>query len=205
MADGPLHEGATDGHDAGIVVPIRSFTAAKARLAPRLDPAARASLAQALAETVVRAAGSLPLVVVSSAPEVRFWAAGHGLHCIEDPGTLDGAADAGRAWVAARELARVVVAHADLPHARSLAVVAAGGADSVATLVPCHRQDGTPVLAVPVDTPFRFHYGPGSFRRHVDEAHRCQLEVRVARDPDLAFDVDVPSDLDGLTLRTSAM
>jgi len=65
-------------------------------------------------------------------------------------------------------------------------------------LVPDHRDDGTPVLSVPVAAPFRFAYGPGSFRRHVAEASRHGLAVRVVRDPDLAFDVDLPADLERL-------
>ncbi len=42
---------------------------------------------------------------------------------------------------------------------------------------------------------FAFAYGPGSFRRHAAEARRLGLGLRVVRDPDLAFDVDVPADL----------
>jgi len=52
------------------------------------------------------------------------------------------------------------------------------------------------VCSVPVDVPFRFAYGPGSFRRHAAEARRLGLGVRVLRRSDLAFDVDVPDDLD---------
>ena len=47
-----------------------------------------------------------PVVIVSSAPEVIAWAHALGLAHIADPGTLDGAADAGREWVRDRGLAR---------------------------------------------------------------------------------------------------
>jgi 2-phospho-L-lactate/phosphoenolpyruvate guanylyltransferase len=202
MRGGSVYDSGSESLDAGVVVPIRAFNAAKARLSPRLEPAERAALARRLAETVVRAARPLPIVVVSSAPEVRSWASNHALPCVDDPGSLDAAAEAGREWVTGQGLARVVVAHADLPFARSLAEVAAGGGEPIANLVPCHRTDGTPVLSVPVGAPFRFAYGPGSFARHLDEARRADLEVRVVRDPDLAFDVDVPEDLDQMALRT---
>ncbi len=62
-------------------------------------------------------------------------------------------------------------------------------------IVPCHRDDGTPVLSVPTDVDFHFAYGPRSFRRHAAEARRLGLGVRVVRDRDLGFDVDVPDDL----------
>ena len=65
-------------------------------------------------------------------------------------------------------------------------------------LVPCHRDDGTPVLSVPTAVDFRFAYGPGSFRLHAAEARRLGLGLRVVRDADLGFDVDIPDDLEAL-------
>jgi 2-phospho-L-lactate guanylyltransferase (CobY/MobA/RfbA family) len=43
---------------------------------------------------------------------------------------------------------------------------------------------------------FQFAYGEGSYERHIAEARRHQLEVRVLRIAELAFDVDVAADLD---------
>jgi 2-phospho-L-lactate guanylyltransferase len=68
--------------------------------------------------------------------------------------------------------------------------------------VPCHRDDGTNVVSLPAGSPFRFGYGPGSFRRHAAEARRLGLAVRVVRDPELAFDVDLPEDLAALAVAT---
>jgi 2-phospho-L-lactate guanylyltransferase len=188
----------------GVVIPVRAFALGKARLAPHLDDAARADLARRLADRVAAAAGELPTVVVSSAPDVRYWARARGLDVIDDPGSLDDAAAAGRAWVAARDCVRAVIAHADLPRARTLLPVVRDGRQPIVAVVPCHRDDGTTVLSVPVDASFRFAYGPGSFRRHAAEARRVGMGFRVIRDADLAFDVDVPDDLDaaGLLTRT---
>jgi 2-phospho-L-lactate/phosphoenolpyruvate guanylyltransferase len=185
---------------AGVVIPVRAFALGKARLAAQLDDTTRAELARKLADRVGAAAGELPTVVVSSATDVREWAQGLGLDVVDDPGTLDDAAAAGRAWARARGCARAVVAHADLPFAESLAPLARDGARPIVALVPCHRDDGTTVISVPVDVPFRFAYGPGSFRRHAAEARRLGLGFRVVRDAELAFDVDVPDDLDRLGL-----
>ena len=184
------HEVAT-----GVVVPIRAFGLGKARLAAELDDHERDALARRLAARVVGAAAPMPVVVVTSAPEVRDWGMELGLTVIDDPGSLDAAAAAGRAVFAEQGFARVIVAHADLPRATDLARLARDGARPVVALVPCHRDDGTPVLSVPVDARFAFAYGPGSFRRHAAEARRLGLGLRVVRDPDLAFDVDVPADL----------
>ena len=90
--------------------------------------------------------------------------------------------------------------HADLPDIVSLDAVTADAGEPVAVIAPCHRDDGTPVLSIPVlavpdHPPFEFSYGPGSFARHGSAARRAGLEVRVVRDHALAFDVDGPDDL----------
>jgi 2-phospho-L-lactate guanylyltransferase len=152
-----------------------------------------------MAENVVAAAGSMPVAVVSNAREVRRWAANLGLTVLDDPGTLDLAAAVGLGWAAAAGFDRVVVAHADLPLATNLAPVASDGRQPVVTVVPCHRDDGTPVLSLPTTaTNFVFAYGPGSFRRHAASARAAGLAFRVRRDDRLGRDVDAPEDLVGL-------
>jgi 2-phospho-L-lactate guanylyltransferase len=180
---------------SGAVIPIRAFALGKARLAASLDGAERAARARRWAEQVVHAADPMPVVVVSSDPDVRAWAAELGVDGLDDPGTLDTAAAAGRDHLRARGCTRVVIAHADLPRAHDLTRLARDGSQPLVALVPCHRDDGTPVLSVPTAVDFRFAYGAGSFRRHAAEARRLGLGLRVVRDRDLAFDVDVPDDL----------
>ena len=185
-------------HLSGAVIPIRAFALGKARLAASLDGAERAALGRRWAEQVVHAAAPMPVVVVSSDPDVRAWAAELDLAVLDDPGTLDGAATVGRDHLRTLGCRRAVIAHADLPRAHDLDRLARDGGRPIVALVPCHRDDGTPVLSVPTAVDFRFAYGPGSFRRHALEARRLGLGLRVVRDPDLAFDVDVPDDLAAL-------
>ena len=187
---------------AAVVIPIRSFDAGKSRLGARLDAGRRADLLRAMAENVVAAAGAMPVAVVSNAGEVRTWAANLGLTVLEDPGSLDLAAAAGLGWAASAGFGRVVVAHADLPLARSLAPIVTDGSRPVVAAVPCHRDDGTPVLSLPTTAGgFLFAYGPGSFRRHAAAARAAGLAFRVRRDGRLGRDVDAPEDLVGLRLR----
>jgi 2-phospho-L-lactate guanylyltransferase len=187
---------------AAVVVPVKAFGAAKLRLAPALDPAARAALARTMAEGVVAAAGTMAVLVVCDDPEVRHWAATVGATACWTPGLgLDGAVEAGVATAAGLGARRVVVAHADLPLATGLDHVV--GEQGV-VIVPDRRADGTNVLAMPASCGFRFAYGPGSFARHRAEAQRLGLEVTVLDDEILGWDVDVPADLDlpgGTSLR----
>jgi 2-phospho-L-lactate guanylyltransferase len=182
-------------HRTGVVIPIRAFALGKARLADELGPVERADLGRRLADRVVTAAAPYDTVVVSSDTAVRAWGAARGLTVVDDPGNLDAAAAAGCAALRARGFVRGVIAHADLPRASSFANVARDGSLPAVALVPCHRDDGTPVLSVPLQVDFQFAYGPGSFRRHAAIARELGLAVRVVRDADLAFDVDTPDDL----------
>lgn len=180
-----------------ILVPVKAFTEAKARLAGALSPAERAALAQSMATTVLAAANGLPVSVVCDDPEVAGWAEGLGADVLWRPGLgLNGAVSSGVAALAARGVSRVAVVHSDLPDARDLRPVCGG--DGV-LLVPDYKEDGTNVVAIPAGSGFEFSYGPGSFERHVCEARRLGLPLRVVRSEALGHDLDTPADLDRFT------
>lgn len=178
---------------AAVLVPIKAFSAAKARLAEALSPEQRVALARSMATRVVLAAHDLPVHVVCDDAEVAEWAHDLGATVVWAPGTgLNGAVRAGIEALAAAGIDRVVVAHGDLPRARDLTWLADG--DDV-VLVPDRRSDGTNVLAMPTSCGLEPAYGPGSFRRHLHAAVTLGLAVRVVRDRDLEWDVDLPADL----------
>lgn len=179
---------------AAVVVPVKAFQAAKARLAPALSPAERADLARRMATKVLAAAGDLPVAVVCDDLEVKSWAIGHGATVVWTPGLgLNGAVTAGVEAAAVSGAGRVVVAHGDLPMATDLSPVV--GSQGV-VLVPDRHHDGTNVISLPARCGFRFSYGPGSFGRHRAEAARLALPVSISTDASLQWDVDFPTDLD---------
>jgi 2-phospho-L-lactate guanylyltransferase len=189
--------------EAGVVIPVRSFTRGKSRLAGSFGSGAlgvreHEAFVRGLADRAVDAAAPYPTAIVTSAPEVVEWARARDLAVVADGGSLDRAAGAGRAWAEQQGCARVVVVHADLPDIVTLDAVTGDpghSSDNVVVIVPCHRGDGTPVLSVPVSAPFRFAYGPGSFARHCAAAERAGLAVHVVHDDALGFDIDGPEDL----------
>ncbi len=176
-----------------VLVPVKAFDQAKLRLAPALDALSRADLARTMATSVVRAAGDLPVSIVCDDDAVAEWAVSVGAGVIWRPGRgLNGAVADGVAELASVGHARVIVAHADLPHALELSWVA--DFDGV-TIVPDRHDDGSNVVSVPAAAGFAFSYGPGSFDRHCAESARLGLELRVVREPRLGWDVDLPEDL----------
>jgi len=176
-----------------VLVPVKSFADAKARLAPVLAPNERERLARWTAERVLAAAGELPTFVACDDEMVAEWATLHGAQVLWRPGVgLNPAVNSGVAELRDRGVRHVIVAHGDLPCAERLADTVI--ADTI-TLVPDARSDGTNVAAVPTGIDFEFAYGPGSFRRHLAHAIARGFHVAVRRDPRLCRDIDTPTDL----------
>ncbi|MDQ1404167.1 MAG: 2-phospho-L-lactate/phosphoenolpyruvate guanylyltransferase [Actinomycetota bacterium] len=181
-----------------VLLPVKGFSGAKARLSPVLGPQARADLARDLAERVVAAARPLPITVVTSDRDVMGWADMLGLDVTIDPGGgLSAAVTSGVAALARRGVDQLIVAHGDLPMADDLSWLARFGG---ITLVPDRREDGTNVICLPTTSGFTFSYGPDSFGRHRHEARRLGLPLRIVRDPSLGWDIDFPADLEPVTL-----
>ena len=184
-----------------VVIPVKSFTLAKGRLSDTLTPAEREMLATECATTVLRAASPLPAYVVCSDPVVAEWATSHGAHVVQclTPG-LDVAVAAGRDAAHADGCDHIVVAHADLPLARSFEHVAREG---IVTMITDRHSDGTNVLSFPIASDFSTAYGPGSFENHKQIAANAHLHFEVLHDPDLELDLDTADDLTELHRRTN--
>ena len=179
------------------IVPVRSFCGAKQRLATHLDDADREHLARDLTIGVLVALADLPTYVVTGDAEVAQLVATHGATTVEDPGSgLDAAVDAAADVARRAGYRRVLIAHSDLPFPTDLPDVAAEHQPGEVLLVPDRHDDGTNVILMPTTPGFRTSYGPGSFQRHVGEAHRNGLRPHIIRHDLLGWDVDIPEDLD---------
>lgn len=176
-----------------VLVPVKAFADAKARLSSVLAPSEREALARWTAERVLAAAGELPVFVACDHTDVAEWAVSHGATVLWHPGVgLNAAVNHSIADLRERGISHVVVAHGDLPRAQGLAKVAI---PNTLTLVPDSKGDGTNVAALPTDLVFEFAYGPGSFLRHLRQAIADGVPVAVRRDPLLGLDIDIPADL----------
>ena len=197
MAHSPAVGGSTQGSVEGptvVLLPVKAFDQAKARLAAMLDPTARAALARELADRVVDAAAPFPVAVVCDDNHVAAWARARGAEVVWRPGRgLNGAVEDGVAHLGEGGFSRVVVAHADLPLVDSFDEITSV---PMIVLAPDRHEDGTNVAVVPPAAGFRFHYGPGSFDRHRAEAARLGLGPTIVRSARLGWDVDTPADLE---------
>ena len=184
-----------------VIIPVKSFTIAKGRLADTLHADEREKLARTCAETVVLASRPLPTYVVCNDDSVAQWAIALGANVVTciTPG-LDIAVNAGRTEAIQNGADHIIVAHADLPLAVTFEHVVREGK---VTLVPDRHNDGTNVLAFPAHSAFTTAYGPGSFDNHKRIAQQAGLDCEVINDNMLELDLDTADDLTELARRES--
>lgn len=185
------------GSDVVAVVPIKSFTAAKARLHTVLSPDDRRLLAERTARGVLRALTSIPTLVICDDDAVASLARSCDAEVRVTPTTgLNAVVREAMAFLHARGVQRAMVVHADLPAPHTLVSIAQRNGIVV---VPDQRLDGTNVLMLPTDAADQVAYGPGSFSRHIRSlttlARQRGLVCEVVRDHALGLDVDQPGDL----------
>ncbi len=181
-----------------VLIPVKAFAQSKTRLAPALDPAARAALARTMATSVVAAAAPFAVAVVCDDAEVAEWARDQGALVVWEPERgLNQAVEAGVARLGAGGVQRCIVAHADLPFVTTFEPMMPRSRVAYAevTMVGDRAGNGTNALCIPTGAGFGFSYGPGSFQRHKAEAQRLGLAVRILEATDIAHDVDLPADL----------
>lgn len=186
-----------------MIVPLKSFRSAKARLAEVLDAEHRADLARSMAGTVVAAAGGLRVLVATDDDEVARWAGEKDCDVVSTVGLdLDGSVAAALETARADGASYALVVHGDLPLADDLTPLAAELGPERLVLVTDRSGDGTNVLGVPLDPrsgpPFDVAYGVGSAQRHRSRAAERGWDVVTVVAPTFAYDVDTPADLEQL-------
>jgi 2-phospho-L-lactate/phosphoenolpyruvate guanylyltransferase len=186
------------------ILPVKSFDAAKQRLGEALGSGSRAALAGAMFSDVLaaleRAQMLHAIVVVSGDRKVLDIVAGRDVIVIDDAVEKgqSHAARAGLARAAALGLDRAALVPSDCPlldpaELEELFVRAAAGVDVV--IVPDRHDTGTNALVLDPAGPFEPQFGPGSLKRHVEQASRRSLASAVERPPSLTLDVDTGDDL----------
>lgn len=196
------------------ILPVKSFDAAKGRLSARLDPPARAALAEAMLGDVLAAViGASEIdgvAVVSGEARVAAVARGTGGEILRDAHQAgqSAAATIGIARAIAAGYDRVLLVPGDTPLlapadldelcARS----AAAGLE--AAIVPDRHGAGTNALLLHPPDALAPSFGPDSLARHVASARGAGVLHRVERIASLEHDVDTPEDLAALAVRLAA-
>jgi len=183
--------------DLRVVIPVKPFGEAKLRLAPALDPAQRARLAERMFRHVLRVAstafGAANVLVISRSHDVLAIAATEGATsiCESEPSDLNSALSQAARFAQSHGASHVLALASDLPllQESDLAELARHGC----AIAPDRHSRGTNALLWPANLPFAF--GENSFARHLTIADKAGVSLQAVHRPGLAHDVDVPSDL----------
>lgn len=179
--------------DEAILVPVKAFHRAKARLRGQIPDPDRVRLARWTADRVLDAVAPKPTFVACDDERVAAWASERGATVLWGPGLgLNGAIDQAVSDITASGFDHVTITHSDLPLPGALAEVAV--ADTI-VLVPDGRDDGTNVLSRPGAAEIAAQYGSQSFRAHLEAALASGYPVKIERSETLALDIDDIDDI----------
>lgn len=171
------------------IVPLKTAADRKTRLSPSLAMSERIKLSESMAIQVISSLTSLPeigrVLLLSPEPQDEL-----GAEWVPDQGRE---LNSELIRVRAEQGGAVVVVHADLPllSADEVTDLLMAADEAGTAIAPDRHGEGTNAIALADTRPFRFAFGPGSFRLHCSEGH-----CKIVRRPGLSFDIDTLCDLE---------
>lgn len=187
------------------IIPVKPLHESKRRLAHLLSAGARAELIHHFLDNLLATLNEAPgidrVLVVTGDDEVTALAESHGAAVLveAEPRGLNEAATRGAALAARQGATAALVLPADLPfaHVEDIEQMLRPLEDRDSPLLAIcsdEAEDGTNALLLAPPGDFTFHYGPGSYRAHLDEAAARGRTIHSINAPGLRFDLDTESD-----------
>jgi 2-phospho-L-lactate/phosphoenolpyruvate guanylyltransferase len=187
------------------ILPVKSFGAAKQRLASALGAVSRQALAQAMFSDVLdslqRVRGSDEVVVVTADRAAEAIALGRRVQVLRDTEQAgqSPAALIGIRHALASGFERALLVPGDTPLLDPGEVSALLARSPDVSIVPDRHGTGTNALVLTPPDAIEPSFGPGSRERHVAAARAAGVPFRVDEVPTLMLDVDTGADLAVLT------
>jgi 2-phospho-L-lactate guanylyltransferase len=187
------------------ILPVKSFGAAKQRLARALGMGSRQALAQAMFADVLaslqRVDGLDAVAVVTADPVAEAAARGRGALVLRDTAEAgqSAAASIGIDHALADGFERVLLVPGDTPLLDPAEVESLLAIPRAVSIVPDRHGTGTNALVLSPPDAIAPSFGPGSLKRHVAGAEAAGVPSAVEKIPTLMLDVDTGDDLSALT------
>lgn len=191
------------------IVPVKPLRRGKSRLSDVLSEDDRADLNRRLLIHTVNTLTNIPeigeVLVVSRDTEALSVAREHNARSLRE----DGAPHLNVALERATQVAKsykshsVLVLPADLPQLSEedvRAMLEAGSQPPVVVIAPDYRKRGTNALFINPVGAIDYEFGEESFARHRQRALEAGVDLKICELPSLAHDVDLPEDLDFLSV-----
>jgi 2-phospho-L-lactate guanylyltransferase len=193
------------------VVPVKTLSRSKRRLAPLLSRVERMTLARVMLEDVLaalRAAHGLAGIrIVTQDDHVANMVSGTGIDIIQasDSDGLAIAVERAARELSPRDAMLFVPADVPLITAQDIEVIVASAqAVPAVTLVPARADGGTNMLLCAPPEAIPLCFGKRSFLRHQQAARAAGIEPQIFRLPTAEIDIDRPEDVAALLAMPSA-
>lgn len=187
------------------IIPVKPLRRGKSRLSGVLSEDERALLNYTMLTNTIKTLADVPEVtqtlVVSRDPAALALAREYGARTLQEDGNPGLNTALKRATVVAMAYAArgVLVLPADLP-LLSIAdvkeIIHFMDKPPVVVISPDRRGDGTNALLLSPAGLMDYHFGPGSFQKHVQNAEKAGVHVEVLKLFSLGLDLDLPEDLE---------
>ncbi|MCP4335186.1 MAG: 2-phospho-L-lactate guanylyltransferase [Gammaproteobacteria bacterium] len=194
----------TSGSGIWAVVPVKSFSSAKSRLAGILQPVERYQLSRAMMTDVLgvllASKRFTDTVVVTSDKEVADLAMAAGARVFRES-TNQGPARAVTEvaqWLTGKGCQGIVGIMSDLPAISKPEIdklLTSHGDSPAVTLAPSRDSTGTNAVVCSPPDIIELSFGAGSLSSHLQSAKRHSIEPNIIDLPGLGLDLDQPEDL----------
>ena len=182
-----------------IALPVKSLAESKGRLDPVLSPLERGALTLAMLEDVLDVTlgvGGWDSWVISPDEAVLEIAMARGAHAIEeDRPPLANAIRQVEEEAEARLVDTLAVLLPDTPLVTRAALTRALRTLGAVVVAPSADEGGTNLLIRRPADAIGARFGHDSYRRHIQAAAEAEVPTAVVEAPELAFDLDLPSDI----------
>ena len=192
-----------------LLIPVKSLTTAKQRLAAALDQERRSQLAEAMLRDVMMAAagllGRIDVALVTGDARARALAAEFGFVVIDDSRNESetAAIEMATAWCEQRGYDTTVVVPGDIPLITSgelQRVLDAAPAEG-AVFVPAYDRRGSNCILRRPAAIIPLRFGNDSFLPHCEAMRKTGRELVILEMPGIGLDVDNPHELELLLQR----
>ena len=185
------------------IIPIKPLRRGKSRLSSVLSEDKREGLNQYLLSSTLRCLNNIRkidhILVISYDPSALSLARKFGARTVLENRNTNINRALRKATIAAKAInsSKILIVPADLPLITKddiLAVIKNSGNPPEIVIVPDRKMSGTNVLLINPIGAIKYDFGEWSFRKHIEQAERKKINIKICERKNLSFDLDLPED-----------
>jgi len=185
------------------IIPIKPLRRGKSRLSSVLSEDKREGLNKYLLTSTLQCLRKINkidhILVISYDPTALTLARKFGARTVLENRNTNINRALRKATLAAKAIksSKILVVPADLPLLTKddlLSVIDESGDPPEIVIVPDRKMSGTNMLLINPIGAIKYDFGEWSFRKHIEQAERKKINIKICNRSNLSFDLDLPED-----------